>query len=117
MSADIAQGLTLVQRESYGELLVQRDRDVDDGLIECAKEYRLTGQQSNMVEAVSPIHQKRGERAVRHRHAADEAAVYVEAGPRVGIDGQLAGATSEPAAGGDWMATWFNDVSMSNSVV
>ena len=26
-------------------------------------------------------------------------------------------ATSEPALGGDWMTTWFNDVSMSNRVV
>jgi hypothetical protein len=32
-----------------------------------------------MVEAVSPIHQKRGERAVRHRHAPDEAAIDVKA--------------------------------------
>jgi hypothetical protein len=80
--------------------LLQRHRDIDDGVGELAKERGLTGQQVDPVETVLPIHYKRCERTVLPCYPLNETAGDVEANLRVRITSELHGWRESGVVGG-----------------
>jgi hypothetical protein len=77
--------------DNQGPLLIQRDRDVDDGLVEPAQRERLARRETEGVEPVPAVHRERREREVGHRHAIHEQAVDIEAGRGSGLNAEFPG--------------------------